>query len=223
MNKYNLIENFAPIELQEKWDSSGWVVETAKSEIKKVLIALTVTEKVVSEAIENKCDMIISHHPMFVVPLHLSDMDIYCAHTNMDKTLGGTTDTLVEMLGLKSYPVGDFLRIVDLEISVKDLASKIKKVSPNARLVNNLDVADVSKIAFCAGSGMDLYNEVLENDCDCFITGDLKYHGAVESEIVLFDVGHFESEVLIKKVFQCLIEDSVEVVLADEKSPFKNI
>lgn len=226
MNKYrlvNLIENFAPIELQEKWDSSGWVVETAKSEIKKVLIALTVTEKVVNEAIENKCDMIISHHPMFVVPLHLSDMDIYCAHTNMDKTLGGTTDTLVEMLGLKSYPVGDFLRIVDLEISVKDLASKIKKVSPNARLVNNLDVADVSKIAFCAGSGMDLYNEVLENDCDCFITGDLKYHGAVESEIVLFDVGHFESEVLIKKVFQCLIEDSVEVVLADEKSPFKNI
>ena len=226
MNKYrlvNLIENFAPIELQEKWDSSGWVVETAKSEIKKVLIALTVTEKVVSESIENKCDMIISHHPMFVVPLHLSDMDIYCAHTNMDKTLGGTTDTLVEMLGLKSYPVGDFLRIVDLEISVKDLASKIKKVSPNARLVNNLDVADVSKIAFCAGSGMDLYNEVLENDCDCFITGDLKYHGAVESEIVLFDVGHFESEVLIKKVFQCLIEDSVEVVLADEKSPFKNI
>ena len=226
MNKYrlvNLIENFAPIELQEKWDSSGWVVETAKSEIKKVLIALTVTEKVVSEAIANKCDMIISHHPMFVVPLHLSDMDIYCAHTNMDKTLGGTTDTLVEMLGLKSYPVGDFLRIVDLEISVKDLASKIKKVSPNARLVNNLDVADVSKIAFCAGSGMDLYNEVLENDCDCFITGDLKYHGAVESEIVLFDVGHFESEVLIKKVFQCLIEDSVEVVLADEKSPFKNI
>ena len=226
MNKYrlvNLIENFAPIELQEKWDSSGWVVETAKSEIKKVLIALTVTEKVVSEAIENKCDMIISHHPMFVVSLHLSDMDIYCAHTNMDKTLGGTTDTLVEMLGLKSYPVGDFLRIVDLEISVKDLASKIKKVSPNARMVNNLDVADVSKIAFCAGSGMDLYNEVLENDCDCFITGDLKYHGAVESEIVLFDVGHFESEVLIKKVFQCLIEDSVEVVLADEKSPFKNI
>ena len=102
MNKYrlvNLIENFAPIELQEKWDSSGWVVETAKSEIKKVLIALTVTEKVVSEAIENKCDMIISHHPMFVVPLHLSDMDIYCAHTTMDKTLGGTTDTLVEMLG----------------------------------------------------------------------------------------------------------------------------
>ena len=51
----------------------------------------------------------------------------------------------------------------------------------------------------------------------------MKYHGAVESEIVLFDVGHFESEVLIKKVFQCLIEDSVEVVLADEKSPFKNI
>ena len=41
------------------------------------------------------------------------------------------------------------------------------------------------------------------------------------SKIVLIDVGHFESEILIKKVFQSLIKDKVEVIIANEKSPFE--
>lgn len=226
MNKYEIvkiIENFAPSELQEKWDCSGWVVETQKTEVKKVLVALTLTEDVFNQALKNNCDMIVLHHPMFSVPLYLSDIDVYCAHTNMDKALGGTTDTFVEALGLSAYPIGEFLRIVDLDISLKDLSAKLKKLSPNARLVNNKNVQKVSKIAFCGGSGMDMYNEAIENGCDCFVTGDLKYHSAVESEIVLYDVGHFESEILIKKVFQGLIKDKIEVILANENSPFKTI
>ncbi len=226
MNKYdlvNIIEHFAPVELQEKWDCSGWVVETNQTEIKRVMIALTVDEKVFRQAINKDCDMIISHHPLFKVPLVFRGIDIYCAHTNMDKTLGGTTDTFVEALGFHPNPEGDFLRIVEKEISLKDLASKIKKLSPNARIINNNEVKTVSRIAFCAGSGMDMYNEAVENGCDCFVTGDIKYHSAVDSKIVLIDVGHFESEILIKKVFQGLIKDKVEVIIANEKSPFENI
>lgn len=225
MNKYdlvNLIENFAPLELQEKWDCSGWQVETNKEDVKKVLIALTVTVDVFNQALKNNCDMIIAHHPMFNVPLNFSNLDIYSAHTNADKALGGTTDTFVEKLGLTAHPVGEFLRIADVEISLKDLSSKIKKVSPNAKIVNNKNIQKIFKIAFCAGSGMDLYNEVIENKCDCFVTGDLKYHSAIDSEIVLIDAGHFETEVLIKKVFEGLIKDKVEVIIANEKTPFQN-
>ena len=65
---------------------------------------------------------------------------------------------------------------------------------------------------------MDLYNEAIENGCDCFVTGDLKYHSAVDSQIVIYDAGHFETEILIKKVFQGLIKEKVEVYLANEKS-----
>ena len=226
MNKYdlvNIIENFAPLELQEKWDCSGLLVETKNNNIKKVMIALTVTHDVYEQAIEKDCDMIISHHPLFTVPINFSDIDIYCAHTNMDKTLGGTTDTFVESIGLIAHPCGDFLRIYDGKISVKDLTTKIKKISPNARLVNNNNIQKISRVAFCAGSGIDLYNEVIENGCDCFVTGDLKYHSSVESKIVLIDAGHFETEILIKKVFQGLIKEKVEVIIADEKSPFQDI
>ncbi len=226
MNKYNLIniiENFAPLELQEKWDCSGWVVETQKNEVSKILIALTVTNDVFRQAVFNNCDMIISHHPLFYVPIDYSGVDIYCAHTNMDKTVGGTTDTFIKQLGLKAYPAGEILRICEDNISVKDLSLKIKKLSKNARVVNNKSAKDVSKIAFCAGSGMDLYDEAIELGCDCFVTGDLKYHSAIDSNIVLFDVGHFESEVLIKNVFQDLIKDKINCILANEKSPFLQI
>lgn len=226
MNKYNLvkiIEDFAPLELQEKWDCSGWVVNTAKTDVHKALIALTVTEDVFNQAIKNNCDIIISHHPLFFVPVKYSQIDIYCAHTNADKTDGGTTDTLVKSLGLTAYKSGEFLRISDTEISISEFSNRIRKISPHARLVNNKNVDKISKIAFCAGSGMDLYDEAIQNGCDCFVTGDLKYHSAVEADIVIYDVGHFESEILIKKVFQGLIENETEVCIADETTPFKNI
>lgn len=226
MNKYDLvkiIENFAPLELQEKWDCSGWIVETSQIDVNRVMIALTVDEKIFKQALNKNCDMIISHHPLFSIPLAFRGIDIYCAHTNMDKVLGGTTDTFAEALGLNGNPEGEFLRIVEKNISVRELSQKIKKVSPNARLINNNGIQNVSKIAFCAGSGMDLYNEAIENKCDCFVTGDIKYHNAVDAQIVMFDVGHFESEILIKKVFYGLIKDKIEVVIADENSPFKTI
>ena len=226
MNKTDLItiiENFAPLELQEKWDCSGWLVQTKNNDVNKALIALTVTEYVYNQAVESHCDIIISHHPLFFVPTKYKEIDIYCAHTNMDKTLGGTTDTLVKELGLNAYPAGEFLRICNDKLLIKDLKDRIKKISPKARIVNNKNVKEVSKIAFCAGSGMDLYDEVKANGCDCFITGDLKYHSAVESDIVLFDIGHFESEILIKKIFRDLIKDKINCILANETSPFKQI
>lgn len=226
MNKSQLIkqiENFAPPELQESWDCSGVITETSKNDIKKVLIALTVTNNVYLQAKNQNCDMIISHHPLFFVPYKFKDIDIYCAHTNMDKTQGGTTDTLVKTLGFEISEQDDFLRFVDTDISIKELNKRIRLIAPNARLINNNNINRIKKIGFCAGSGMELYEIAVSKDCDCFITGDVKYHPAIDSEIVVYDIGHFESEVLIKKVFYEIIKNNVEVVYANEKSPFENI
>ena len=41
----NKIENFAPLESQENWDASGWVVETENPEVNKIMFALTVNDK----------------------------------------------------------------------------------------------------------------------------------------------------------------------------------
>lgn len=219
---YARLNNFAPQELAEMWDCCGAVVETDKTEIRKIMLALTVTDDVINQAQEQNCDIIISHHPLFYVPLWYRDMNIFCAHTNLDKTKGGTTDTLIETLGFsadKKFTEG-FLRYVSAETSVSNFIKKLKKISPNLRYVNNFGVEKLHKIAFCAGSGSDFIQEAYENGADALVTGDLKFHTALESPIVTFDIGHFESEILVLHVFEKIIGSDIEIIYAKERSPF---
>ena len=127
MNKYeivNKIERFAPLETQEKWDCSGWVINAGNSDrVNKILFALTVTDKIIQQASTQGCDMIISHHPLFFVPIEWKDINIYCAHTNLDKAEGGTTDRLIKKLGFTKTESYEFVRVVRLNkpITVEEL------------------------------------------------------------------------------------------------------
>ena len=56
--------------------------------------------------------------------------------------------------------------------------------------------------------------------CDAFVTGDLKYHTAVEADKVIYDIGHFESEILSIGLLKELANIGDKGILADEKSPF---
>ena len=223
MNKqeiYRRIENFAPLELAESWDCSGVLVETPTQDIKKILFALTVTEDIIRQAKALNCDMIISHHPLFYIPLEWREIDIYCAHTNMDKTQGGTTDELIKILGLTVSECEEFVRFAEIETTVKEFAARLAVISPNLRYVNNKGISKLHKIAFCAGSGTEFIKAAQENGADAFVSGDLKFHTALDSDIVVFDIGHFESEVPILKIFANIVGDGVEMSFAEEKSPF---
>ena len=222
MNKYEIIkkiEEFAPLETQEAWDSSGWIVEKEGEEVNKILFALTVTPKIIEEAVKKNCDMIISHHPLFYVPLEYRKINIYCAHTNLDKAIGGTTDILLEALHLKGKPWGDFVRIVELEreFSIEYLKLKLLPISPKLRVVNNDNVKTIKKIGFCAGSGSEF---ISDTPCDAFVTGDVKFHTAIEADKVVFDIGHFESEIFAPELLKKLTEVDTKGIIADETSPF---
>lgn len=222
-----LIENFAPLETQEEWDCSGFAVDVcAYDDIKKVMLCLTVTNDVVNQARMQNCDMIISHHPCFYVPLDWSDINIYSAHTNLDKAQGGTTDTIIEKLGLQDYKLPlehEFLRLIEYETTISDFGNLLLNISPNARVVNNFGTKVLRKTAFCAGSGSEFIHEAQSLGADCLVSGDLKFHTALESPIVIFDIGHFESEVIVLPVFERLLNNCVEVVYAHEQSPFRQI
>ncbi len=220
---YAILNKFAPPEFAQDWDCSGIAVENSTEEIKKVMLALTVTDDIVNQAKANNCDMIISHHPLFFVPFAYKDINIFSAHTNLDLTEGGTTDELIKALELIKNSQNSFVRYVELaeSISVEDFAKKLSEISPNLRYVNNKNVETIKKIGFCAGSGADFIETAKDDGADAFVTGDLKFHTALDSTIVLFDIGHFESEILVLKVFEKLLKNKVEIVFAKEKSPFK--
>ncbi len=220
MNKYDIvkrIEMFAPLDTQESWDASGWGVDLEEKEVHKILFALTVTDDVVNQARQKGCDMIISHHPLFFVPFEYKDINIYSAHTNLDRAEGGTSDLIIEKLGFKKTRNDDFVRIVELEnpIGVEELRDKLLKISPKLRYINNLGVKTVQTIGFCAGSGSEFIGET-----DAFVTGDLKFHTALDAKKVVFDIGHFESEIFAPELLKKIAKVGESGVIADEKSPF---
>ena len=222
MNKYDIvkkIEEFAPLETQESWDTSGWIVDLENPEVNKVMFALTITEDVFEQALKQQCDLIISHHPLFFVPLKYHRINLYCAHTNIDKAYGGTTDLLINAIREHGKVINDFVRVVELEseMSVEFLKLKLLPISPRLRVVNNLKVKTIKTIGFCAGSGSEF---IESTPCDAFVTGDLKYHTAIEAKKVIFDIGHFESEIAIVEFLRKLVGLEEKGVLAYETSPF---
>ena len=238
MYKYKIterIESFAPSETQEDWDCSGWGINIeGYDEIRKVMLCLTVTDNIVKQAKEQNCDMIVSHHPLFCVNCHSElvsesyapQINVFCAHTNLDKAQGGTTDTLIETLGLSKHKIKiehDFLRMIDYKTTIENFNNLLKKISPNTRIINNNKVKELAKIAFCAGSGSEFINDAKDLGADCLITGDLKFHTALDCDIVVYDIGHFESEILILPVIENIIGNDVEIIYAKENSPFFQI
>ena len=218
----------APPDTQEAWDCSGWIVDAENIiEVNKVMLALTITDDVVAQARKKKCDMIISHHPLFYVPLEYRDIDMYCAHTNLDKAKGGTTDTLIDELRLdvKFFETEEFVRYLEFkkEITLDNLLKHVKRLSKNARYVNNNKKTYIKNVAVCSGSGSEFIKDAEEKGFDAFITGDLKYHTAVDSNIIVIDMGHFESERPVLKTLKNKLQENVEIIYAKEKSPFNNI
>ena len=54
-----VIENFAPLSLQESYDNSGLIVGRLDDEVHAALLAVDVTEEVLDEAEREGCDLII--------------------------------------------------------------------------------------------------------------------------------------------------------------------
>ena len=116
-----LIEKEAPQELAYSWDNVGILCGDGKKEVKKALLTLDTNENTVDEAIQNKCDMIISHHPILLGgikridyssadgrmlrKLIQNDITAFAAHTNMDTAEHGINDALALLLGIKDAEI----------------------------------------------------------------------------------------------------------------------
>ena len=111
-----LIEEFAPLSLQEDYDNAGLICGDPEQEVTSVLLTTDITEAVVDEAIAGRHDLIVSHHPLTLQGLkHLrpetyiqrclikairQGIGIYSAHTNMDAARQGVSDRMADKLQL---------------------------------------------------------------------------------------------------------------------------
>lgn len=67
----------------------------------------------------------------------------------------------------------------------------------------------IKKVAVLGGSGANGIKNVIQNNCDAYLTGDIKYHDffSAENQILLCDIGHFESEqFVVQQLYEILSE-----------------
>ena len=116
-----LIEEVAPLALQESYDNAGLLVGDSQMEVSSALVCIDITETVIEEAIQKNCNLIISHHPLIFSGLKRlvgqnevqrcvqkaikHDIAIYAAHTNLDNVLTGVSGKMAEKIGLKKLRI----------------------------------------------------------------------------------------------------------------------
>lgn len=117
----SLFEQWAPRSLAVEGDPVGLQVGTLNKPVTRVLVTLDVNPKVVDEAIEQNCELIIAHHPpifrglknmrtdlpqgRLIEKLIKHDIAVYAAHTNLDIAQGGVNDLLAECLQLENTQI----------------------------------------------------------------------------------------------------------------------
>ena len=113
------LESWAPKETAWERDNVGLQVGSENRRLKNILVSLDLTTKVVDEAINRNCNLIITHHPLLFNPLHKIDTEndqtskmieqlvknkitLYSTHTNLDMAKGGVSFQLANKLKLQN-------------------------------------------------------------------------------------------------------------------------
>ncbi len=248
----DIIENKFPPYIAESWDNVGILLGRLDREVKKVFVTLDVTLDTVKEAIDQKCDMIVSHHPILFSPVQRlthetssgrmlvdlikNDITVFAAHTNLDKGVGGLSDILAEMFSLKNIEVVEKTdydgvglgRIGEIdEMTAEEFAYKAKELLNTPVRLSGDGNKKVKKVAVASGASDDIIPTAASIGADLVLTGDLKYHrvwDAVESGVAVVDAGHYPTEIMCMDIFSELLKyTGIEIVKSKNKDIFKYI
>src|SRR5262245_34908112 len=156
------LERFAPCATAAEWDNVGLLLGDPADSIERVMTCLTITPDVVAEAVRERVNLIVSHHPLLfravkkltastpdgkvVLPLLRAGIAVYSPHTAFDNCAGGINDSLCGLLGVTNAE----------PLRPRTAAAQCKLVV----FVPDSDLAKVSDALFAAGAGtIGQYNE----------------------------------------------------------------
>jgi dinuclear metal center YbgI/SA1388 family protein len=149
------LDHFAPSYLAAEWDNVGLLLGDPSAKVEQLMTCLTVTDEVVAEAVAEKVQLLVSHHPILfrsvkrittsdpegnrLLRLAQSAVAVYSPHSAFDNCQGGINDILARRLGL-----------VDV-VPLRKLPGP-----PQCKIVVFVPQADLERVAdalFSAGAG----------------------------------------------------------------------
>lgn len=213
---------FAPKELAMDWDNVGLLLGDPGQEVRRVLVALDITDAAAEEAAALDCQLICAHHPLMncrwlpvqtirndtpqgrlLIRLIRNGISCICMHTNLDRAAGGVNDCLAAALGLSGVQTlpgtdgfcrtGTLPEPLPLRQFVRNVSAALR--SNGVRYANGGKL--VSRVASGGGACGEYAQAAAAAGCDTFITSDVKYHGFLDAAAMglnLIDAGHFPTE-----------------------------
>ncbi len=202
------LDSEVPLSFQESYDNSGLQVGLPGSEISAALLTVDVTEEVIDEAIDRKCDVVISHHPLIFKSLKKltgrnlteriiykafkNNIAVYSSHTSLDAVAEGVSWKMAEKLGLKNTEVLSPL---------KDRLLKLVTYIPDSYLDK------VRAAVFAAGAGVaGKYDQ-----CGFTTQGSGSFRANTGSTPFVGEMGklHFEKETRFETVMYSHLKERV--------------
>jgi len=231
---YDFLDTLSPFATQASWDNSGLLIGSREDEIEQIYLSLDVDSALLEEVTPHS--LIITHHPLIFgglkqlnfakYPANLIQMMIQkkigliAMHTNFD--LSHLNAYVASLLGFKITESKEFVSYCDVNQSLDDLALHVKRVLgiEHLRIVKAKEW--VGRCAITTGAGGDLISKI---EADCFLSGDLKYHQAMEAKennLSLIDIGHFESERYFPECLANYLKNlPLKAIMSNSKNPFE--
>ena len=193
----------------EGWDNVGLLAGSKEKEVKKVFLALDVTDETLEAALSWGADLMITHHPLIfsgmkrvveedfigrrIIKLLVGDISYYAMHTNFD--VMGMAAEAAEELHLLNPDVLEVTyedsisheglgRIGELpeHMTLRECAQYVKDVFriPEVRVYGDPE-SPVVMTAILPGSGKDEVDAAIERGADVLITGDITHHVGLDA------------------------------------------
>ncbi|OXS28653.1 MAG: Nif3-like dinuclear metal center hexameric protein [Desulfovibrio sp. MES5] len=171
-----------------------------------------------------------------------ADVPLYAAHTSLDVNPRGPAGWLATDLKLDNLTVLEPVSPPDADghILGYGLAGDLPHPQTVEHIIRALEsILDLStatlsgpppgkihRLAYCTGSGSSLLAAAHKAGAQLFITGDVKYHTALDAEIPLLDVGHHSlEEEMMRRMCHVLQQRAhgVAVHFVPSASPFRTV
>lgn len=237
---YKQLDNMIPPSLSCEWDNDGLMCCPDKArEVRRVLIALDITDQTVQTAIDGGYDLVVSHHPIIfkglkcineeslvankALRLIANGISAFSFHTRLDAVSGGVNDTLASLIGLEDVvPFGEETigRIGTLPkpMPLETLARKLKEAIGAEGVFISDSGTPCRRVAVLGGNGSDDLDAALSAGADTYISGTLKYHSMTDAPdmgINLVEAGHFYTEDPVCAVLKGMIQKIDSTVSCD--------
>lgn len=199
------LERFAPLPLQESWDNAGLQTGLTGADVSGVLLCLDVNERIIGEAMEKGCNLVVSHHPLlFRGVKQVSDMNdvqrtlrkaikndiaVISMHTNLDNARDGVNFKIADKLGLTEVEFMNPRQVSGMECGNGVIGTLDKPLPSDAfvqmvkqafkvecAMCNELLRRSIRRVAVCGGAGDFLLDDAVKCGADAFITGEMHYH-----------------------------------------------